>query len=204
MEGLTWEIPGDYNICLNKGGGNGPQTLFLGDSNMQQYGSRIGSLVSGNDKASRGVVFITAGGVPPIFGVTNANYQRSADLMKKFVEVIDQNPQIDRVVIAARWITYFNRIAGYNINGISLGESSARGVAMDELGKNIKMLVNRGKKVTVILSIPTASELDPKKIYPRSFTGKYESKKRALTKASFLKENGALLSEIASPRKRPV
>ena len=74
--------------------------------------------------------------------------------------------------------------------------------ALSKLDSFVKSIINQGKKVYLVLNIPTGLELDPKGIYPRNFRGSGESKQKILTKDSFLNENGALLSEIASVARR--
>ena len=197
MAGLTWMPPGNYDVCFNKAGGNGPQTLFLGDSNMQQYGTRIGKLLAANTGESRGAVLVTTGGVLPIKGVTDQKGKSSADLLAKFQEVVSSDSRIDRVVIAARWVAYFSAGGRYRLEGVSLGERGAREKALQELGGNIRELVTKGKRVTVVLNIPTGAELDPKKIYPRTFTGSYRQEGKVLSKEKFLKEYSEVLSALA-------
>jgi hypothetical protein len=68
---------------------------------------------------------------------------------------------------------------------------------MTELDELLKKIAKHGKKIFLVLNIPTGSELDPKGIYQRNFIGSTESRKKILTKEFFVKENGALLSEIA-------
>ena len=169
---------------------------------MQLYGARIGNLMERNGGVTRGAVFITSGGVLPIAGVAKDTGKKSDDLLKKSHELFVNEPSIDRVVIAAHWIAYFNNVAGYQINGVSLGEKAGLNAAMKELGRNIYDLVTNGKKVYLVLSIPSGWGLDPKRIYPRTFQGKYGEHAKALTKESFLKQHGALLDEIAAIAKK--
>ena len=197
MSGLMWLPPGNYDVCFNKAGGSGPQTLFLGDSNMQQYGTRIGKLLANNTGESRGAILVTTGGVLPIKGVTDQQGKSSADLISKFQEVISCDPRIDRVVISARWVAYFSTGGRYRFEGVSLGEKGAQQKALQELGENIRTLVANGKKVILILSIPTGAELDPKKMYPRNFKGIYRERKKVLLKEAFLREYGGVLNAIA-------
>ena len=191
------KVPGDYSFCFNRAGGNGLQTLFLGDSNMQQYGSRIAKVLEHHVGDSRGAILLTAGGVIPINGVTNKNGRSSTDLMSKFQEEISTDSRIDRVVIAARWILYFNKEGGYEMQGVSLGDQLAQDKVIDELGTNIRNLLAQHKKVTLILNIPTSYSLDPKIMYPRTFRGSYGINKKNFTKEDFLHDNRRLLAEIA-------
>jgi hypothetical protein len=191
------KLPGDYSFCFNRAGGNGRQTLFVGDSNMQQYGSRIAKVLEHHVGDSRGAILLTAGGVMPISGVTNKNGKSSTHMMGKCKELIASDLRIDRVVIAARWILYFNREGGYEIQGVSLGDQSAHDKVMDELGTSIRSLTAQHKKVILILNIPTSYSLDPKVMYPRTFKGTYGTNKRNFTKEEFLHDSRRLLAEIA-------
>jgi len=197
MHGILWFSPGKYSVSFNRAGGNGPQTIFLGDSNMQQYGSRISKLLAANTGESRGAILVTTGGVLPIKGVTDQKGKSSDDLLAKFQEVVSSEPRIDRVVIAARWVAYFTDGGRFRLNGVSLGEKGAQVKAFQELGQSIRELVAKGKKVIVVKNIPTGAELDPKKIYPRTFTGSYRQEKKVLSKEKFLSDHGEILSSLA-------
>jgi hypothetical protein len=192
------KIPGEYNFCFNRAGGDGPQTLFVGDSNMQQYGPRIAKLLQHNGGDSRGAILITEGGVIPIYGITNKSGKLSNDIMSKFQEEISTDSRIDRVVLAARWILYFKKGEGYELDGLSIGDKPAHKKAIDDLGRNIHGLVAKGKKVTLVLNTPTSYTLDPKIMYPRTFKGTYVNCKKNYTKADFSYDNMQLLAEIAS------
>jgi hypothetical protein len=70
---------------------------------------------------------------------------------------------------------------------------------MADLGRNIHELTARGKKVILVLNIPTGSQLDPRSIYPRTFKGTHSAQKKILTKEMFLdeNENGTIIDEVA-------
>jgi peptidoglycan/LPS O-acetylase OafA/YrhL len=191
------KMPGDYSFCFNRAGGNGLQTLFVGDSNMQQYGSRIAKVLKNNNGDSRGALLLTGGGILPVIGVTNKNGRSSGDLTRKFQDLILYDKRIDRVVIAARWILYFNKGGGYELSGVSLGMQSAHEKVMDELGRSIRALVAQKKKVTVVLNTPSGYYLDPRIMYPRTFFGTYGNAKNSITKEYFLREHGQIIKEVA-------
>jgi hypothetical protein len=183
---------------VHKVGGNGPQTLFLGDSNMQQYAPRLLNLLKDNQAEERGAILMTENGMLPL-GNTVSNQSRDSSLLiSSFKKELETNNKIDRVVIASRWCTYFGVTSRWKTDGISLATFAGKQKALDELDALLGTLVKQGKKVFLVLSIPTGSELDPKGIYPRNFMGFQESRERILTKETFLKKNGELLSEIAS------
>jgi len=197
MLGGLEKVPGTYSFFFNRVGGNGCQTLFVGDSNMQQYSSRISKVMKNNTCGTRGAILITASGVIPVSGVTNENGRSSADVMGKFNELIASDSRIDRVVLAARWILYFNKAERYEMDGVSLENPLAREKLMDELGRNIKKLVAKKKKVTVLLNTPSGYLLDPRMMYPRTFLGTYCNIKNIITKDLFLREYGKTIQEVA-------
>ena len=200
-----WDMLAGLNLVadnktslVDKIGGDGPQTLFVGDSNMQQYAPRITKLLKDNRGNSRGAILVTKGGVLPIGIVCRGSKKCCADLMSKADEIALSDHRIDRVVIASRWTSYFNQNSEWRINGVSLGEPTARKQALAELGRNIRDLTARGKKVILILNIPTGPQLDPKGIYPRTFMGTQSAEKKLLSKEEFLNknDNGAIIAEV--------
>jgi hypothetical protein len=152
-------------------GGQGAQTIFLGDSNMAQYEPRIAKLLKDNKENSRGAIFITCGGVPPIPGYVMTSRRDSKDLLAEFNNQILEDKRIDRVVIAAQWAGYFKRNNPNTINGKSLNDRKSHEEAISEIGKLIKRLNLLGKKVTIVLGVPTGMELEPRKMIERSFCG---------------------------------
>ena len=196
MAGLRFV--GDYRTSrVDKVGGDGQQTLFLGDSNMQQYAPRITELLKNNRGKTRGAIFVTKGGILPITGIYSNSGAHTSGLLEKFNEIQASDPRIDRVVIISRWCTYFNKDSEWKYHGTSLGERVGREAVLAELGHSLRELVGNGKRVTLVLNIPTGPELDPKNIYPRTFRGTYTAQKRILTKENFLRQNGELIDEIA-------
>jgi hypothetical protein len=186
---------------LYKIGGEGPQTLFFGDSNTEMYAARIGELLKDNTGMFRGALILACGGVPPFLGISNEERPYCVDLMPKYDDVILNYPQIDRVVISALWTFYFTPESKYFFNGKSLSKKEARTAVLQEFGKMIGGLTANGKKVTVVLSIPVGRELEPRRLYRRHFFSPSEDKGLVLTKEKFLNEYGTLLSQIASVAK---
>ena len=97
----TWVSPAGAKVLLYKAGGEGPQTVVLGDSNAQQYAPRLYELVKGNKATERGVQYITAGGTPPIPGVENQKIDGCRDMLPTFSQYLSKDSRIDRIVIAA-------------------------------------------------------------------------------------------------------
>jgi hypothetical protein len=198
LQGWNWLPVGKAKVLFCRAGGDGMQTLVLGDSNAQQYAPRLLKLIGENKGSERGVLYVTAGGTPPIVGVINDQVPGSRDMIPKFQEVIANDKRIDRVVIAAWWHGYFYYDSKFQLSNLSIGSKNGSSEAMKSLGTMIKSLSDHGKKVIVILSIPTGRLLDPKNIHSRSFHGLYPKETRQYSKSEFLKQNGAILSTIAS------
>jgi hypothetical protein len=176
-------------------GGNGPKTLFIGDSNAQMYEARIAKQLEGCGEAARGAIFVAQGGIPPLPGVLGNHGQR-LNVIPSFREVLQRFPEIDRVVIAARWGMYFKKDQDYFFEGKRLSEVTARDATVDEFGKMIRELVASGKKVWVVLNIPTSPLLAPENSHPRSFSGEFQKENLVYKKADFLGEYGSLRGDL--------
>jgi hypothetical protein len=199
-----WEqVKFKNGFCMNRIGGNGLQTVFFGDSNMQQYSPRLRELLKGNHSDERGVISIGEGGILPIRNVSLNQSPECGKMFEAFDEQLVSNPNIDRVVIAARWSFYFQKGSNWKIDGQdSIGQNPGKQKALDEIEKTFRVLRKLGKKVTLVLTIPTGQALDPKSSFTRGFMGISKRDRGVLTKEAFLKENGAILDEIASIAKR--
>ena len=197
LHGMEWLSPGNAFICYNRIGGEGKQTLFYGDSNMQQYGPRIHHLLKDAPKEGRGAILVTVGGALPIPGVRSPKARGGADLQKKYREILETEPRIDRVVIAGRWALYLEHLDGFLRQEKPLEKESALSGALEEFSSAIRELVARGKEVIVVLSIPTAPQLDPKSVYFRTFRGVSGAREQAYGKQAFLNEHGEVLKRLA-------
>jgi hypothetical protein len=201
MAGLMQLPSGKTHVAFYKTGGDGNQTLFIGDSNAQQYAPRISKLISSNTGLQRGALFLTAGAVPPIDRVVNEEKPGCLVLMPKVHEVLANNPKIDRVVIAALWHGYFVPKSRYRFENYSMDGTDGQEKALREISMEIHRIVSGGKKATVVLSIPTGDPLDPKRFYGRDFIGVHSAAAGKLSREVFLKTNGKILSRIASVAK---
>jgi peptidoglycan/LPS O-acetylase OafA/YrhL len=181
---------------ITKTGGNGPATLYFGDSNMQQYGPRIIELIRNNHGQSRGALFLTCGGVPPIPGLTSEVRGDCTEFISKLKYVTETYPNIDRVVIASLWNGYFIKDSKFCCNGTSLGETNGRKAAFDQLGAMIKNMVSSGKKVTLVLIPPNGGELDPRLIFERSLLGGCVLILQNLTLQQFRDRHQKLIAEV--------
>lgn len=168
-------------------------TLFIGDSNMQQYVPRINKLLINNTKINRSALIITSGGQCPVEGVCISS--DNPKFFSEYHQLLKKYPQIDRVVIAARWDLYFNAHSLYFFQGSPLNQASEID-ALKAFGNQIKYLVSQGKKVTVVLFIPYGDKVDPINFYERNLAGKVTLHQPILTEKEFLNNNLSLRNKL--------
>jgi hypothetical protein len=167
--------------------GDGSQTLFYGDSHVEQWAPRIVSVLSQSDMDGRGAIFVTEGGCPPIPGVVHRTNPESEHLLGELERVLPSDDRIDRVVLGARWGLYFSDsasdylIAGHSLNR-ELGREAAFRAFSDFLGRLVKK-----HEVFVLLDSPTGSRLDPRNLrWKRGFWGIRDGGKKKLSTREYL------------------
>jgi hypothetical protein len=112
--------------------------------------------------------------------------------------VLSDHPSVDRVVIAARWDQYFVAQYGYLYHGKPLSDPEVSAAALEDFGKMIQGLVSSGKKVLVVLNMPTALCLDPANAIVRDYLGRCSLRGDILRKDDFIKADGGTRNRIAS------
>ena len=191
-------IPDTKYGKIRRIGGDGLQTVFLGDSHMQQYAPRMDVILKNGNNESRGAIFIAAPATLPIQGLVTPEWNNGQDLMVSFWKEVKENPKIDRVVIGARWgyANAFSSSSKAHYYGLSLSDPSSLEVVMWELEKNVRILQEMGKKVYLLLNIPTGFELDPKNLYVRGFISPISPGVRRLKVADFLQIDKPLRDKL--------
>lgn len=148
----------------------GPKTIYIGDSNMQQYAPRIGKMLSGAG-GRRGAYFIASGGTRPVPGFfIDATYPHK-ELFEAFEDAY-ADPAVDTVVLAASWYNAANKIC--HVDGFSMDTAEGKKRFEQNLTEFISRIKREGKRVVLIGSLPLG-RLDPKKnvvrgLWPVSFT----------------------------------
>jgi peptidoglycan/LPS O-acetylase OafA/YrhL len=156
---LDWEYPARGFKAL---GGVGHQfwyqnsdvaqkTVFIGDSNMEQYAPRISKLLSENPAKANSVVFATRGSCPVIPALFAAMQGCKEDMPRALTLAMAKD--VSTVVIGQLWIDYPNLATD-----VTLQES---------LAAQIKAL-STTKKVFVILNIPAGADFNPKNMFTGS------------------------------------
>jgi len=149
--------------------GNGRRTvLFLGDSNMQQYYPRIAKLLVEHPANDHSAVFaVRATCAPALIDLLPVDsYSASAcrSFMKRAIDYA-KRPEVDSVVIATYWRLYLS--TDFRSFGVSSIKPAAD-VALEGLKTVIADLVARGKRVYIVLHMPTGPYFDPRQMIRRS------------------------------------
>jgi peptidoglycan/LPS O-acetylase OafA/YrhL len=175
-------------------GGQGAQTLFWGDSHMEQYAPRIAALVRGNDPHGRGAIFLAGEGVPPLPGVRNRrDPPRNAGFAEDFLTLADR-PDVDRVVIAAHWNAYFSTY--FDVDALPLDSAPGRARATTLFAALVAHVAASGKRVYLVLDNPSGDEMDPHFIFKRSF-GRDGVRGAGVSRTRILAHEGATRAFLA-------
>ncbi|MBA3936051.1 MAG: acyltransferase [Planctomycetes bacterium] len=175
-------------------GGQGAQTLFWGDSHVEQYAPRIAALVSGNDPHGRGAIFLAGEGVPPLPGVRNRlDSARNAAFADDF-RTLAERPDVDRVVIAAHWNAYFSN--HFDVDALPLDSAPGRARADTLFAALVAHVAASGKRVYLVLDNPSGDEVDPHYIFKRSF-GQAGVRGAGVSRTRILAQEGATRSFLA-------
>lgn len=142
-------------------------TLFIGDSNAEQYYSRVLYILQRYGEKMNSVIFATEGGCLPIPGSPyDAGHRTCAGLTEAAKKLAAENPRITNIVIAAQWNGYFG--SGLALTGEFGAGSALYETSLAALKTYILDLKALGKTVYLILNIPTGAEFDPKSTVQRS------------------------------------
>lgn len=165
----SWEFPGDMSQWEDQADRrifralpSAPKvTLFLGDSNIQQYYSRVDELIKHGASQTRGAIFITGGGCAPIPGVKHLPaYDYCQGMAEAALNEIRTNSRIDRVVIGASWNSYLAH--GLRVEGEwGRGAREYEG-ALTQLFVVMSNMKQQGLEVFFVLNAPSGPELDPR------------------------------------------
>lgn len=154
-------------VNVQQVGGQGPQTLFIGDSSIEQYGPRVARLLAQGPMEGRGAIFLTQGGQFPLSGVQRIDGQVS---QWSSIERVLQDRRVDRVVIGAAWALYLHPdkaelglggpvVPRYYWQGQPLDEAAGRQGVLAALTEQLMAMRSRGLEVTLVGSIPAGAEL---------------------------------------------
>jgi peptidoglycan/LPS O-acetylase OafA/YrhL len=171
-----WEFPGSLEPFMFNGrnfykkvSDSNYFTLIIGDSNAEQYYSRVDELINLKPSVSNSVIFATGGGCLPVpRSPYNLSHHHCAELMDSALILAQQDMRIINVVIIGCWNAYLS-------DGVALDGNLAYGgelynSILNNLSLYIRELKLINKKVYLILSMPTGEQMDPKYMAQRSIS----------------------------------
>jgi len=128
-------------------------TLFIGDSNIEQYAVRMQELIKTKPRDTDSVVFATGGGCLPIpASPYDESHKYCMGLMDAAFAFASENTHIQNVVIGAQWNQYLSdgtALVGPFGYGSALYESS-----LSNLSAYIDKIKQSGKKVFLVTCPP--------------------------------------------------
>ena len=121
--------------------------VFLGDSNAEQYFTRVRDLAN---KTGQSVVFATNGGCPPILSFRSKDVPRCNAFTPAAFHFAELSPA-KTVVIAAQWFGYFSKAS----------DVTERLGFYASIRQEVADLRSRGKAVFIVLNIPVGAAFSP-------------------------------------------
>ncbi|WP_373921709.1 acyltransferase family protein [Undibacterium cyanobacteriorum] len=198
-----WDFPGHLqNTAIDgvnlrsQAGTEAATTLFVGDSNLEQYYPRLDQLLQ-QPTPRYSILFLSEGGCLPIPHTISKETRECQDVANSVSKVLNANKQIRRVVIAAQWYGHL-LVEVQNAKYVADGTEFPIGVntegyqkALNSLREQLTMLRRRGLEVYLILNIPIGIEFNPSYIAERSV--------QSLWQGFRLRTGGRRLSEFEVP-----
>lgn len=147
LETFSWQ-----GLRFQSNSGPHPEVLFIGDSNMAQYGPALEARLA--QGRTRSFALLTAGGCPSFVALPGCH--EFFDGLRTFAA----QPTVDTVILAANWALYFDN-PRFTLEGerLSLGDSRTED-ALNEFERWLGAL-RKTRRVVLVLNIPTSPLLDP-------------------------------------------
>lgn len=166
-----WEYPPrgfvaeiENGVEIVRGGMGDKCVVFLGDSHVQQYASRISELIKMNSGYS--VTFVTLGGCPPIPIKLARDPSHCADVLEVGLrEAAKKN--VVAVVVGGYWNGYFDPDRpdksqfAFGDAGKDMSDLSQREIAIDAL-EGMLSRISKNRRAILILDNPTDAVFNPR------------------------------------------
>lgn len=183
LEKKTWSFPKEGLEPIKHEGrsfyscGNGKnKILFFGDSNIEQYASRIVYLFKKNKNSTKQCVFSTAHGKLPL---GNTFYDKD-DLHIDFfdnTQMFIKREKFNTIVLGSRWNIYYRNKNFYYLNEekerIYFNTDKGQDFIFKEIESTMRNWTSQGIKVYLILPMPNGDKCDPKNFFKRNFIGQW-------------------------------
>jgi len=155
-------------------------TLFIGDSHVEQYASRVVRQIQHQPSVSNSAVFITDGGCVFISGVyEDSPIHRKCGAIRDYALKFARSNEVKTVVIGGAWGSYLYYLnydgeelnaSGYQYyifdQGTQISMRGGKGVnlALSRLKELLKNL-SQTKKVYLLLDNPSGAQYDPHRFF---------------------------------------
>jgi peptidoglycan/LPS O-acetylase OafA/YrhL len=153
------------NQVLYREGGAPDAVLFVGDSNMEQYYSRLHMMV-GSTRTS--AIYATSGGCVPIRDVISKFSQCPGFVSAAYDYAKSSDARA--VVVAAQWDRYFTSDV-FKIESQPLPSAVGRTLALSALRVDLEAIRANGKQVYLVLNIPIGPKFAPQAWLKRTLSG---------------------------------
>ena len=143
-------------------------TLFVGDSNVEQYYVRADELMTSQPTTTNSVVFVTGGGCLPVPGSPHDDaHKHCIGMTEAALHFAQRDPNVRNIVIGASWNGYLT--TGNHLAVKIEPNNFEYRSTLSRLTAYLKQLIGLKKRVFLVLNIPQGNELDPKFMVQRSF-----------------------------------
>lgn len=181
-----WDLSGDRIVrgqhgftTLSLHSKRASTALFIGDSHMEQYWSRVVHVIHTHPDTARSALLASYAGCPTLPGLNIL--RKPTDCDGFFADATEQafRPEVDTVVFGAFWELYL--LGEYPADrGILWGvyssedftrrplsfHSLATQIALERFERLLARLVSSGRCVFIVLSNPTSPSFDPTTMIP--------------------------------------
>ncbi|MGM9479574.1 acyltransferase family protein [Roseateles sp. NT4] len=137
-------------------------TLFLGDSHMEQYGPRIEAVIRENPSASNGAILVGNQRACSLVREIMLRTHTCDDALELLEELIGK-PSTQRIVLSVSWLKFSEE----------LQQPLARKALSDYLAR---VAATKGKRIYILLSAPAGPQLAPKNMFTGSRLSKISPK----------------------------
>ena len=149
------------------------QTLYLGDSQMEQFAPRIVKLASASPGIFNMPIFATGSGCPPLPGVRRRVSHENCVGLVEAAETYSHRPDVATVVVAAHWSDYLYMDEACLEQGSSCEDLTPDSPAIPQVAMRLETMLaawkRDGKHAYLVLESPSANALDPARMPRRRF-----------------------------------
>ncbi len=202
MEALyDWEFPQGFEKTSFKGikvyskKAGSKNTLFIGDSHMDQYGPRIAKLLDSHPEKYHSAIFLTSAGCAPLPGSAQSNEHRleKCNNARRETAKMVADPEISTVVMGAAWNLYYVKSSRKYTEGMHLETE------LNTLEQFIHSIAKR-KKVYFLLDNPNGAIFEPRHYFSgsRIKTLKVNTVQKQVDLAEDQREMSMRLAQLAS------